>query len=143
MEKIASVTIDHLNHPAGIYLSRKDGDIYTYDVRICAPYRDKLLTDGEIHSLEHLLATVLRNGAQKDNVIYVGPMGCRTGFYVLYRNLELTEAQADIISAFQTVASYRGEMPGTTPSACGNCKNLSVKKAKNAAELFLKRTQNP
>ncbi len=139
MEKIASFTIDHLNHPAGIYLSRKDGDIYTYDVRICAPYRDKLLTDAEIHSLEHLLATVLRNGPEKDKVIYVGPMGCRTGFYVLYRDLDSGAAEADIVSAFKKVADYNGKMPGNSPSECGYCKNLSVKKANGAAKLFLTR----
>lgn len=139
MEKIASFTIDHLNHPAGIYLSRKDGDIYTYDVRICAPYRDKLLTDAEMHSLEHLLATVLRNGPEKDKVIYVGPMGCRTGFYVLYRDLASGAAEADIVSAFKKVADYNGKMPGNSPSECGYCKNLSVKKANGAAKLFLTR----
>ena len=70
MEKIESFKIDHLNHPAGIYLSRRDGDICTYDVRICKPYADELLTNAEMHSLEHLLATVLRNGAHGAEVIY-------------------------------------------------------------------------
>ena len=140
MEKIASFKIDHLNHPAGIYLSRRDGDVYTYDVRICKPYSDPLLTNAQMHSLEHVLATVMRNGKYKDSVIYVGPMGCQTGFYVLYRNIEPDEAEADIVSAFEAVANYRGEMHGSSILECGNCLNLSTNDARRAAELFLERT---
>ena len=139
MDKIASFTIDHLDHPAGIYLSRVDGDVYTYDVRICKPYADELLSNAELHSLEHLLATLLRNGYEKDRVIYVGPMGCQTGFYVLYRGLDLSEATADIVSAFRKVAAYDGEMPGNSKRECGNCLNLSVEAARRAAKVFLER----
>ena len=139
MEKIESFKIDHLNHPAGIYLSRRDGDICTYDVRICKPYADELLTNAEMHSLEHLLATVLRNGAHGAEVIYVGPMGCQTGFYVLYRGLEQNEAERDILAAFRYVADYDGEMPGNSKAECGNCLNLSVAAARRAATTFLER----
>ncbi len=139
MEKIASFTINHLEHPAGIYLSRKDGDVYTYDVRICKPYCDKLLTNGQMHSLEHLLATVLRNGALKDKTIYVGPMGCQTGFYVLLRGVELSEATDYIVWGFKEILAYNGNMPGASAVECGNFTNLSVGKAKLAARLFLKR----
>lgn len=139
MEKIESFKIDHLNHPAGIYLSRRDGDICTYDVRICKPYADELLTNAEMHSLEHLLATVLRNGAHGAEVIYVGPMGCQTGFYVLYRGLGQNEAERDILAAFRYVADYAGEMPGNSKAECGNCLNLSVAAARRAATTFLER----
>lgn len=139
MEKIESFKIDHLNHPAGIYLSRRDGDICTYDVRICKPYADELLTNAEMHSLEHLLATVLRNGAHGAEVIYVGPMGCQTGFYVLYRGLGQNEAERDILAAFRYVADYDGEMPGNSKAECGNCLNLSVVAARRAATTFLER----
>ena len=139
MEKIESFKIDHLHHPAGIYLSRRDGDICTYDVRICKPYADELLTNAEMHSLEHLLATVLRNGAHGAEVIYVGPMGCQTGFYVLYRGLGQNEAERDILAAFRYVADYDGEMPGNSKAECGNCLNLSVAAARRAATTFLKR----
>ncbi len=139
MEKIESFKIDHLNHPAGIYLSRDDGDICTYDVRICKPYADELLTNAEMHSLEHLLATVLRNGAHGAEVIYVGPMGCQTGFYVLYRGLGQNEAERDILAAFRYVADYDGEMPGNSKAECGNCLNLSVAAARRAATTFLER----
>lgn len=139
MEKIESFKIDHLNHPAGIYLSRRDGDICTYDVRICKPYADELLTNAEMHSLEHLLATVLRNGAHGAEVIYVGPMGCQTGFYVLYRGLGQNEAERDILAAFRYIADYDGEMPGNSKAECGNCLNLSVAAARRAATTFLER----
>ena len=139
MEKIESFKIDHLNHPAGIYLSRRDGDICTYDVRICKPYADELLTNAEMHSLEHLRATVLRNGAHGAEVIYVGPMGCQTGFYVLYRGLGQNEAERDILAAFRYVADYDGEMPGNSKAECGNCLNLSVAAARRAAITFLER----
>lgn len=139
MEKIESFKIDHLNHPAGIYLSRRDGDICTYDVRICKPYADELLTNAEMHSLEHLLATVLRNGAHGAEVIYVGPMGCQTGFYVLYRGLGQNEAERDILASFRYVADYDGEMPGNSKAECGNCLNLSVAAARRAATTFLER----
>lgn len=139
MEKIESFKIDHLNHHAGIYLSLRDGDICTYDVRICKPYADELLTNAEMHSLEHLLATVLRNGAHGAEVIYVGPMGCQTGFYVLYRGLGQNEAERDILAAFRYVADYDGEMPGNSKAECGNCLNLSVAAARRAATTFLER----
>jgi len=137
MEKIASFTIDHLNHDAEIYLSRKDGDVYTYDVRICKPYKDELLSNAALHSLEHLLATVLRNDVLE--TIYVGPMGCQTGFYVLFRDLDYDIARKKIIDAFIKIASFEGEMPGGTQIECGNCFNLSVDEAINTARLFLKR----
>ncbi len=140
MEKIASFTIDHLNHPAGIYLSRKDGDVYTYDVRICKPYADPLLTNAEMHSLEHLLATVLRNGEHGADVIYVGPMGCQTGFYVLYRGIEPDEAKRDVANAFRFISTYDGEMPGNSQTECGNCLNLSIEAARRAAEYLIERT---
>ena len=141
MEKITSFTIDHLDHPAGIYLSRVDGDAYTYDVRICKPYADPLLTNAEMHSLEHLLATVLRNGKYAESVIYVGPMGCQTGFYVLYRGIEPNEAKRDVTDAFRFISTYDGEMPGNSKSECGNCLNLSVEAARRAAKYLLERAK--
>ncbi|MCH5164210.1 MAG: S-ribosylhomocysteine lyase [Clostridiales bacterium] len=140
MEKITSFTIDHLNHPAGIYLSRIDGDIYTYDVRICKPYSDELMTNEQMHSLEHLLATVLRNGRLSGNTIYVGPMGCQTGFYVLMRDVELNEATKYIMEGFDAVLAYDGEMPGGSKEECGYYYNLSVEAAKTIAKIFKERT---
>ncbi|MBQ4049671.1 MAG: S-ribosylhomocysteine lyase [Clostridia bacterium] len=137
MKKITSFTIDHLNHPAGIYLSRQDGDVYTYDVRICKPYTDEILSNSALHSLEHLLATILRN--DEEQTVYVGPMGCQTGFYVLFRDVELIEASEKIKKAFRKIAVYDGEMPGGSKVECGYCFNLSVQSAKETAVLFLQR----
>lgn len=141
MKKIASFTIDHLTHEPGVYLSRQDGDVYTYDVRFCKPYFHELLSNSQLHSLEHIFATLLRNGANADKVIYVGPMGCQTGFYVLYRDLGLKEAEADIVNALNAVVAYDGEMPGNSERECGYCHNLSLAEAKTAARLFLERTK--
>ncbi len=139
MKRIASFSIDHLSHPVGVHLSRVDGDIYTYDVRFCRPYKDELLTNSQLHSLEHIFATILRNGENADKVIYVGPMGCQTGFYVLYRDFQLDEATNDILSALKSVIDYDGEMPGNSEKECGYCYSLSMKEAKAAAKLFFER----
>ncbi len=139
MKRIASFSIDHLSHPVGVHLSRVDGDIYTYDVRFCRPYKDALLSNSELHSLEHIFATILRNGDNSDKVIYVGPMGCQTGFYVLYRDMKPAEATEDILSALRAVIDYDGEMPGNSEKECGYCYSLSMDSAKNAAKLFLER----
>ena len=139
MKKITSFTINHLDHNPGIYLSRQDGDVFTYDVRICKPYVDPLLTNAEMHSLEHLLATVMRSAPYQDDVVYVGPMGCQTGFYVLFRNVDLPLATKHVTDAFKFIASYDGEMPGKDKIECGNCLNLSVDLAVNVAKIFLSR----
>ena len=139
MKRIASFSIDHLTHPVGVHLSRVDGDIYTYDVRFCRPYKDPLLSNSQLHSLEHIFATILRNGENADKVIYVGPMGCQTGFYVLYRSFELDKATEDILSALKAVIEYDGEMPGNSEKECGFCYSLSMPEAKTAAKLFFER----
>ena len=96
MEQIASFTIDHNRLQPGMYLARRDGDIVTLDLRFKKPNTGDLLTNSEMHSVEHLIATLLRNSAQKDAVIYFGPMGCQTGFYFLFdsRLLDLEGAVA-------------------------------------------------
>ena len=141
MKTITSFTIDHYHHPAGIYLSRQDDDIYTYDVRICEPYRDALMTNSEMHSLEHVLATILRNGEYANQVIYVGPMGCQTGFYVLFKNIPLALAKPILYQAFQSVCDFQETMPGNTAKECGNYSNLQIEAAKHIASVFLQRLQ--
>lgn len=137
MEKIKSFKVDHLKLEKGIYLSREDGDVYTYDVRMRKPYSDPLLTNAELHSVEHILATVLRNGKHKDSVIYVGPMGCQTGFYIIFKGIMLAEAKPIIIDALKKTAAWSNDMPGDSKTECGYCLNLSVISARNAVEKYL------
>jgi S-ribosylhomocysteine lyase len=137
MKKIASFTIDHNKLERGIYISRKDGGITTFDLRMRKPYADPVLTDAEMHSLEHLLATELRNGPYKDHVIYVGPMGCATGFYALYRNLNDNAAVRDITDAFHKILCA-AQMPGDSRAECGNCFTLDLAAGKKIAAEYLK-----
>ena len=128
MERIASFTVDHTTLLPGLYLSRQDGDIVTFDLRFKKPNTGDLLTNSEMHSAEHLIATLLRNSAEKDAVIYFGPMGCQTGFYFLFDNRLLScEGAIDLLKeVFAAAADFQGEMPGKSPAECGNYINLDV-----------------
>ena len=137
MEKIASFTINHLKLGAGIYVSRIDDDIITYDLRIRKPYSDELLTVEEAHSLEHLLATEVRRGTLAKNVVYVGPMGCMTGFYVLLKGKKEGHVQ-EIKRAFGAILNYT-QMPGDSKIECGNCKTLNLKTGIKIAKEYLQK----
>ena len=132
MERIASFQVDHNKLRPGLYLSRQDGNVITYDLRLKTPNTGDLLSNAEMHSVEHIIATLLRNSAQKDAVIYFGPMGCQTGFYFLFDGNQLTHTAAiDLLKAvFAQGASYEGEMPGKSAVECGNYRNLDVALAK-------------
>ena len=105
MERIASFNVDHDVLTPGLYLSRRDGDVVTFDLRFKKPNTGDLLTNSEMHSVEHVIATLLRNSASKDAVVYFGPMGCQTGFYFLFDGGKLTNAQA--VALLQEVALAR------------------------------------
>ena len=137
MEKIASFTVDHTVLDEGIYVSRTDGDIVTYDLRMKKPNTDDLLTNSQMHSFEHMLATYLRNGELKDKIIYVGPMGCQTGFYVLVRMNDNERFLKELKLALEKIINHDGEMFGNSPVECGNHKNLSTDEAKKEAEAYL------
>ena len=128
MDRIASFQVDHNKLLPGMYLSRRDGEVTTFDLRFKKPNTGDLLSNAEMHSVEHIIATLLRNSPQKDAVIYFGPMGCQTGFYFLFDSRQLTDQQA--VELVQTVfaqgAAYRGEMPGKSAAECGNYVNLDV-----------------
>ena len=128
MDRIASFQVDHNKLLPGMYLSRRDGEVTTFDLRFKKPNTGDLLSNAEMHSVEHIIATLLRNSPQKDAVIYFGPMGCQTGFYFLFDSRRLTDQQA--VELVQTVfaqgAAYRGEMPGKSAAECGNYVNLDV-----------------
>jgi S-ribosylhomocysteine lyase len=119
--KIASFTVDHDFIKEGIYVSRIDGDIVTYDLRTRVPNAGDYLDDVTMHSVEHMLATFLRSSAIKDNVIYFGPMGCRTGFYLLTRDtLSKTDAIALVKESMAFARDFEGEIPGSKKEECGN-----------------------
>ena len=140
--KIASFTVDHDFIKEGIYVSRIDGDIVTYDLRTRVPNAGDYLDDVTMHSVEHMLATFLRSSAIKDNVIYFGPMGCRTGFYLLVRNANNEEVLTELKLALKKTIEYDGEIFGNTRKECGNYKCLSLESAKIECARYLKILEN-
>lgn len=138
MERIASFQVDHNKLVPGMYLSRRDGEVTTFDLRFKKPNTGDLLTNAEMHSVEHIIATLLRNSPQKDAVVYFGPMGCQTGFYFLFDSHQLTDQQAvELVKAvFAQGAAYEGEMPGKSPVECGNYINLEVSLAREQCAYY-------
>ncbi|HIW41708.1 MAG TPA: S-ribosylhomocysteine lyase [Candidatus Mediterraneibacter vanvlietii] len=143
MEKIASFTVDHIRLVPGVYVSRKDtvnsSVITTFDIRMTSPNDEPVMNTAEVHTIEHLGATFLRNHADyKDRVIYFGPMGCRTGFYLL---LAGDYSSADIVpllkEMYTFIASYEGEIPGASAKDCGNYLDMNLPMAKYLARRFL------
>ena len=130
MERIASFCVDHTRLERGMYLSRQDGDVLTWDIRMKKPNQGDYLTTGAAHTLEHLFATCARNSAVKDGVIYVGPMGCRTGFYLLLAgDLSSRDALPLVTDCFRFIRDYRGAVPGASPKDCGNYLDMNLSMA--------------
>ena len=138
LERIASFTVDHTKLQPGLYLSRRDGDILTFDLRFKKPNTGDLLTNSEMHSVEHLIATLLRNSEDKEAVVYFGPMGCQTGFYFLFNNRLLScEGAIQLLQeVFAKAADFAGEMPGRSAMECGNYANLDVDTGKAACRWY-------
>ena len=137
MKKIASFTVNHDTLTEGIYVSRIDGDVTTYDLRTRVPNGDSFMDNLTMHSVEHMLATFLRNGRIADRIIYFGPMGCQTGFYLLVRDADNGEVLAVLIDALKSTLSA-AEMFGQKREECGNYKNLSLDAAKTECERYLR-----
>jgi S-ribosylhomocysteine lyase len=137
MERIASFCVDHTRLVRGMYLSRRDGDIDTWDIRMKAPNKGDYLSTGCAHTLEHLFATCARNSEYKDSVIYVGPMGCRTGFYLLTRGLSPEKALDLTIQCFRFMADFEGAVPGASEVECGNYRDMDLPAAKREAAAML------
>ncbi|MCD8130775.1 MAG: S-ribosylhomocysteine lyase [Lachnospiraceae bacterium] len=143
MEKIASFTIDHIRLLPGIYVSRKDQigaeTVTTFDIRMTAPNREPVMNTAEVHTIEHLGATFLRNHPQwKDSVIYFGPMGCRTGFYLLLAgDLESRDIVPLMEEMFSFIAKFEGEVPGASPKDCGNYLDMNLGMTKLLSQKFL------
>lgn len=137
MERIKSFEIDHTKLEKGLYISRIDGSITTYDLRMVKPNTPPFLENSGIHTFEHLMATYLRNSKSKGNVIYVGPMGCRTGFYLLFKDLAPELVINLIKNALKFISNYYGEIPGNTKVECGNYLDHNLSKAKKYAKDML------
>ena len=138
LERIASFTVDHTCLVPGLYESRRDGDIITFDLRFKKPNTEDLLSNSEMHSAEHMIATLLRNSEQKEAVVYFGPMGCQTGFYFLFDNrlLSVEEAIGLLKAVFAAAADFQGEMPGKSPVECGNYINLDVETGRKVCRFY-------
>ena len=134
MEKIASFTVDHNKLQKGMYISRIDGDVVTYDIRMKKPNNNDFLSTGAMHTFEHLFATYARNTEFQDSVVYVGPMGCRTGFYFLVRDKISNQQALNIVKeSLEFVKNFEGEIPGSTKIECGNYLDHDLQGAKAVA----------
>lgn len=135
MKKIASFTVNHDTLEKGMYISRIDGDVITYDIRMKKPNGGDYLMMSAAHTLEHLFATYARNSEQGDKVIYVGPMGCRTGFYFLSRDtLSYADAIALVKESMAFTRDFEGEIPGNKKEECGNYLDHDLAGAKKLGE---------
>ncbi len=138
MEKIASFTVNHDLLQKGLYISRVDGEIITYDIRMKVPNKGDYLSNGAMHTFEHLFATYVRNTKYANSVIYVGPMGCRTGFYFLVRDSISNEEVIHLLTqTFTFIADFSGEIPGTKREECGNYLEHDLQGAQAVAEDML------
>ena len=135
MRKIASFTVDHLRLESGLYLSRRDerdgAVVSTFDLRFTAPNREPVMDMPALHTIEHLGATFLRNSSRADEIVYFGPMGCRTGFYlILFGDRSPEDALPLIGEMCSFILSYEGEIPGARPEECGNYLEQNLAMAK-------------
>lgn len=144
MEKIASFTVDHLKLKPGIYVSRKDHagntTLTTFDIRMTSPNDEPVMNTAEMHTIEHLAATFLRNHKDYgDRIIYFGPMGCRTGFYLLlsgeYTSKEIVPLMTEM---FTFIAGFEGDVPGACAKDCGNYLDMNLPMARYLARKYLK-----
>ncbi len=136
MDKIASFKVNHNRLTRGMYTSREDGDIVTYDLRFRRPNREGPISNAALHTVEHLMATVLRSGELAEKVIYFGPMGCRTGFYLLLRDVRPADAIRITVGALEAVSAWSGEIPGASEAECGNYTEHDLSAAKQDAAMM-------
>lgn len=144
MEKITSFTIDHIKLQPGLYVSRQDqqGDtcVTTFDLRVTSPNEEPVMNTAEVHTIEHLAATYLRNDpVWKEKVLYFGPMGCRTGFYLLLFGSYTSEEVLPLVkNCFQFVADFSGDVPGASAKDCGNYLDTNLPMAKYWGKRYAK-----
>ena len=137
MNRIASFSVDHDKIRPGMYISRIDGDITSFDLRTRTPNAGNYMDNITMHSVEHMLATFLRNGEIGSNVIYFGPMGCRTGFYLLTRDLAPIAVLTALKKALADTVAHTGEVFGATRRECGNYKELNMDAARRECAAYL------
>ena len=138
MKQIASFTIDHDLLEKGMYVSRIDGDVITYDIRMKKPNQGDYLSNGALHTFEHLFATYARNSRYAQDVVYAGPMGCRTGFYFLLRDAVSKQEALELVrESFQFIVDFEGEIPGSKRRECGNYLEHDLPGAKAVAADML------
>ena len=137
LTRIASFTVNHDYIDEGIYISRIDGDITTYDLRTRRPNMGDYMDNLTMHSVEHMIATYMRNGSIKENVIYFGPMGCQTGFYLLVRDTDPATVLSALKEALSLSVAHEGEIPGKERRECGNYLNLDLSAAKIECKRYL------
>lgn len=137
MEKITSFTIDHDVLVPGFYISRKDGDITTYDLRTRRPNRGDYMSNAAMHSVEHMFATYIRNSEIADSVIYFGPMGCQTGFYLLVRDIAPVQVFEVTKEVLRKIIAHEGEVFGASAAECGHYENLDLQTAQEECRFYL------
>lgn len=148
MEKITSFEVNHLDLYPGIYVSRKDSVgnniVTTFDLRMTAPNREPVINTAEIHTIEHLGATFLRNHPlYKDQILYFGPMGCRTGFYlIMIGDLNSKDILDLVKETYEFISNFEGEIPGASARDCGNYHDMNLPMARFVAEKYLDELEN-
>lgn len=141
MDKIASFTVNHLKLESGLYISRQDQKngqtVTTFDLRFTMPNREEPMDISSMHTIEHLGATYLRNSKRKDDIVYFGPMGCRTGFYLIVFGEESPESIMElVVNTLEFIENFEGEIPGATAIECGNYSDQNLDGAKRFAKLY-------
>ena len=137
LKQIASFSVDHRKIGEGIYISRIDGDVTTYDMRTRRPNAGDYMDNVTMHTFEHLFATYVRNSAIGDDVIYFGPMGCQTGFYLLVRNSDNERTLGVVKSVLADIIAHQGDVPGNSEIECGNYRSLDLASAQREATQYL------
>jgi len=137
MERIASFSVDHDKIVPGIYVSRMDGSVTTYDLRTRRPNRGDYMDNLTMHSLEHLFATYIRNSALAEDILYFGPMGCQTGFYLLVNHADNAAVLATVLDTLEKILLHTEAVPGASRKECGNYRNLSLEAAKAECAAYL------
>ncbi len=138
MQRITSFSVDHELMDPGIYISRIDGDITTFDLRTRKPNSGEYMDNVTMHTVEHMFATYVRNSAIGSSVIYFGPMGCRTGFYLLTRNVPKETVLEVVLDVLEKIVNHQGEVFGAKRRECGNYRELQIESARAECGKYLK-----